>query len=85
MQIAIYILGSLVCLMTGILLLRGFLRGRQRLLLWSGLCFLGLAVSNCLVFVDRIVFPNIDLYPLRLISAAIAMMVMLMGLIWEDE
>lgn len=81
----IYILGGAVCLLCGILLLRGYSAGRQRMLLWSGVCFLGLSLSNFLVFVDLIIFPEIDLYPLRLTSAAAAMAVMLYGLIWEGE
>jgi uncharacterized membrane protein len=83
---AVYILGTLVALCCAILLLRGYARGRQRLLLWSGLCFCGLAISNFLVFVDLIVLPtSIDLYPLRLATAAVAMLLLLFGLIWEAE
>jgi hypothetical protein len=83
---AVYILGTLVALCCGILLLRGYGRGRQRLLLWSGLCFLGLAISNFLVFLDLVVFPTqVDLYALRLATAAVAMLLLLYGLIWEGE
>jgi hypothetical protein len=83
---AVYIVGTLVALCCAILLLRGYARGRQRLLLWSGLCFFGLAISNGLVFVDMIVFPpQIDLYLPRLATAAVAMMLLLYGLIWEGE
>ncbi len=83
---AVYILGTLVALCCAILLLRGYARGRQRLLLWSGLCFFGLAISNFLVFLDLVVFPTqIDLYPLRLATAAAAMLLLLFGLIWEAE
>jgi Family of unknown function (DUF5985) len=83
---AVYILGTLVALACGILLLRGYARGRQKLLLWSGLCFFGLTISNFLVFLDLIVFPtSIDLYPMRLATAALAMLLLLYGLIWEGE
>jgi D-alanyl-lipoteichoic acid acyltransferase DltB (MBOAT superfamily) len=82
----VYIVGTLVALCCAILLLRGYARGRQRLLLWSGLCFFGLAISNFLVFVDMTVFPTqFDLYPLRLGTAAVAMLLLLYGLIWEGE
>ena len=81
---AVYILGTLVALCCAILLLRGYARGRQRLLLWSGLCFFGLAISNFLVFLDLVVFPTqVDLYPLRLATAAVSMLLLLFGLIWE--
>ena len=83
---AVYILGALVALACGILLLRGYRRGRQKLLLWSGLCFVGLAISNFLIFVDLILLPaSIDLYPLRLGTDCIAMLLLLFGLIWEGE
>ena len=83
---AVYILGTLVVLTCAILLMRGYVRGRQKLLLWSSLCFFGLAISNFLVFVDLIMLPvSIDLYPLRLATAAIAMLLLLYGLIWEAE
>jgi hypothetical protein len=82
----VYIVGTLVALCCAILLLRGYARGRQRLLLWSGLCFFGLAISNALVFVDLIVFPTqIDLYLSRLATAAVSMLLLLYGLIWEGE
>lgn len=82
----VYIIGTLVALCCAILLLRGYARGRQRLLLWSGLCFFGLAISNFLVFLDMVVFPTqINLYPLRLATAAVAMLLLLYGLIWEGE
>jgi hypothetical protein len=82
----VYIIGTLLALCCAILLLRGYARGRQRLLLWSGLCFFGLAISNGLVFVDMIVLPTqSDLYPLRLATAAVAMLLLLYGLIWEGE
>jgi Family of unknown function (DUF5985) len=83
---AVYTVGTLVALCCAILLLRGYARGRQRLLLWSSLCFFGLAISNGLVFVDMIVLPTQnDLYPLRLATAAVAMLLLLYGLIWEGE
>ena len=83
---AVYILEGLLALWCAILLLRGFRRGRQKLLLWSGLCFVGLAISNFLIFVDLILLPPaIDLYPLRLATDCIAMLLLLYGLIWEGE
>jgi hypothetical protein len=83
MAAAVYILGILVALACGVLLLRGYLRGRQKLLLWSSLCCL--AASNLLVFLDLVMFPNKDLYVWRLTTAAVAMMFLLYGLIWEGE
>jgi hypothetical protein len=81
---AVYLLASLTSLACAILLLRGYVRGKRRLLLWSGLCFAGLALSNCLVFVDIVLLTTVNLFPLRLITTAVSMSVLLFGLIWES-
>jgi len=85
MKPAVYILGTLTSLGCAVLLLRGYFHVRKKLLLWSGICFAGLTISNFLVFVDLVVFPEIDLYRLRLATAAVAMLILLCGLIWESE
>jgi len=82
---AVYIVGALVTLVCGVLLLRGYVRTRTKLLLWSGICFLGLALSNGLVFVDLVMLPETDLYIARLATAAVAMMILLYGLVFEGE
>ena len=85
MASAVYILGALTTLVCCMLLLRGYFRGRKRLLLWSGLCFAGLTLSNALVFIDLALAPGINLYVWRLSSAALAMLLLLYGLIWESD
>ncbi|MEW5915034.1 MAG: DUF5985 family protein [Gemmatimonadota bacterium] len=85
MAAAVYILGALTSLACAVLLLRGYTRGHQRLLLWSGLCFAALAVSNALVFFDLVVVPHRDLYRWRLIVAALAMSLLLYRLVWEEN
>jgi hypothetical protein len=82
---AVYFLGALTSLLCAILLLRGFLGSRQKLLLWSSLCFFGLTVSNALIFVDLVLLPNLDLYFWRLLAAALAMLLLVYGLVWEGE
>jgi|KBSMisStandDraft_5_1062788.scaffolds.fasta_scaffold1639212_2 uncharacterized protein involved in response to NO len=79
----VYIVGALIMLACGVLLLRGYVRGRQRLLLWSSLCFFGLSVSNTLIFVDLVMLPDHDLYTARLATAAVSTLLLLYGLIWE--
>ncbi len=78
-----YILCALVSLLCAVMLLRGYFRGRHRLLLWSGLCFAGLTIANGLVFLDLVVFPQIDLYPARLAVSAISVLILFLGMIWE--
>jgi uncharacterized protein DUF5985 len=80
---AVYLLGAVITLACAILLVRGYWRGRQKLLLWSGICFFGLAASNLLLFLDLVILPNVDLYTWRLATAAIAMLFLMYGLIWE--
>ena len=78
-----YMLCALVSLLCAILLLRGYLRGRQRLLLWSGLCFAGLTVANALVYVDLVMYPKINLYPARLLVTAVSVLILFLGMVWE--
>jgi Family of unknown function (DUF5985) len=81
----VYILAALTSLACALLLLRGYARGKKKLLLWSGLCFLVLALSNVLLFLDLVVVPNVDLYRWRLMTAALAMALLVYGLIWESK
>ena len=85
MSSAAYLLCALVSGLCAAMLLRGFSRGRHRMLLWSGLCFAGLTVSNLLVFIDLVVFPRVNLYPVRLIVSAASVFLLLLGLLWEGE
>lgn len=85
MTAALYILTCITTLLCASLLLRAFVKVRKRLLLWSGLCFVGLTISNSLVIADLLLFPNIDLYTYRLGSTAVSMAFILYGLIWEGR
>jgi hypothetical protein len=80
---AIYALGAATKLACAWLLVRGYLRGRSRLLLWSSICFLLLSASSALVFVDLVLLPAVDLFPVRLAVTAAALATLLYGLIWE--
>ena len=85
MAAVIYTLCALTCLVCAVLLLRGFQSTRVRLLLWSGLCFVGLTVSNVILVFDRIVFPDVDLTTPRLVVALVGMLLLVFGLIWEGD
>ena len=82
---AVLILSFLTTLLCAALLLRAYWRVRRRLLLWSGLCFAGLTLSNLLVIADLLMFPTIDFYTWRSGTAAAAMALLLYGLIWESQ
>ena len=82
----VYSLCTATALICCLLLLRGYQRSRNKLLLWGGLCFAGLTLNNGLLAVDKIVFPDeIDLFVWRLLVALSAMLVLLFGLIWDFE
>lgn len=83
--VAVNILGTILVSLCAFLLLRAFTRVRKRLLLWSGLCFGGLAISNALVFVDLAVVPHLDLYGLRLGVAAVSLLVLVYGMLFESD
>ncbi|HYC38398.1 MAG TPA: DUF5985 family protein [Usitatibacter sp.] len=85
MAALIYSLCALTSLVCAVLLLRGFQQSRMHLLLWSGLCFACLTVSNVLLVLDRIVFPDVNLTPARLIAALAGLLLLVFGLIWESE
>lgn len=85
MASALYVLTCLTTLLCAVLLLRAYANVRKRLLLWSGLCFVGLTVSNLLVIADLVLLPQIDFYTYRLGSAAVGMILLLLGLVWESR
>jgi hypothetical protein len=79
----VYALCALTSLSCSILLLRGYARSRARLLLWSGLCFVGLFINNALLVVDaRMVF---DLSVVRTLPAVVGVALLLYGLVWESD
>lgn len=85
MNPALYILTCLTMLLCAVLLLRAYFNVRRRLLLWSGLCFVGLTISNFFVVLDLVLFRNIDFYTWRLGSATVSILLLLYGLIWESR
>jgi Family of unknown function (DUF5985) len=83
---AVYLLcfgASAICMA---LLIRAWLRTKSRLLLWSALCFVGLAVNNLLLFVDLVLLPiEVDLRPYRIATAIGAIAVLLYGFVTEAD
>lgn len=82
---AVYLLCALASGGCAALQLRGFFRSRTTLLLWSSLAFLGLALSNALLFLDLVVLPGTDLFLARNLVGAASGLLLLYGLIWEVE
>ena len=82
----VYILCALTSIACAALLLRGYARSRTGLLLWSSLCFVGLALNNVLLFVDKVIFENgPDLTLFRSLTALAAVLILVYGLIWDSD
>jgi hydrogenase/urease accessory protein HupE len=81
----VYVLCALTSVLCAGLLLRSYRANRTRLLLWSTLCFVGLAINNILLFVDIVLVPGVDLRFLRSGSALIALVLLTIGLVWESR
>ena len=83
--IFVYVLCAGAALLCTLLLLRGYLHTRTRLLLWSTFCFVGLTVNNVLVIIDLVVFPQVDLFIWRTVAALLGVAALLFGLLWEGR
>ncbi len=85
MAMLIYALCALTALACALLLLAGSRRTGSRMLLWSGLCFGGLALTNALIVVDALDLTTENLSTLRLMVALCALVLLLYGLIFEEK
>ena len=83
MATLIYALCALTSLAAAVLLLRGYRQNGTRLLLWAGLCFVGLALNNALLFVDLGLVPEVDLSVWRSLPTLIGLGLLTYGLVWE--
>ncbi|MBA4327071.1 MAG: hypothetical protein C0428_02470 [Polaromonas sp.] len=81
----IYLLCAVTSLICAWLLLRSYRRTRFPLLFWSGLCFSALALNNLLLVLDKLVFPDINFSIVRVSLALLALLLLLFGLIWQDD
>lgn len=81
----VYLLCAATSMSCAALLLRGYRRQRTRLLLWSSLCFVLLALNNILLFIDLIVVTSTDLSLWRSVTALAGVSILLFGLIWESR
>ncbi len=85
MATVIYGLCALTALLCTWLLLQAYRRTRYKLLLWGGLCFAALSLNNIILVVDKVVLPYEDLSMWRQVTALVAMVILLYGLIWDAE
>lgn len=86
MAALIYSLCALTSLTATALLWRAWAGSRARLLFWSALCFALLTVNNVVLVLDKVVWPvEVDLRLWRLATALGAVVVLLVGLVWEED
>ena len=71
---------SAIC---ALLLLRGWLGSRSRLLMWSAACFGLLTVNNVLLVADRLIWTGTDLGLARGVSGLVALAFLVAGLVWD--
>ena len=81
----VYGLCAITSVACAVLLLRAYQRSPTRLLLWSGLCFSGLALNNLLLFADYQLGAQADLSLYRNLTAAASVLMLLVGLIWDHN
>jgi hypothetical protein len=85
MAFTIYSLCTLTSLACAWLLLASYRRTGHRLLFWSGWSFVAMTVNNLFLVLDKVVFPDVYLLPVRLVAALVSMLLLLYGLIYEKE
>ncbi len=85
MAYTIYSLCTLTSLACAWLLLASHRRTGHRLLFWSGWSFAAMTVNNLFLMLDKVVFPDVYLLPVRLIAALVSMLLLIYGLIYEKE
>ena len=81
----VYLLCAATSAACAVILLRGHHRTGTPLLLWSGLCFVGLALNNAMLVVDLTLIPDVDLSTWRILPAAVGVAFLFYGLVWESE
>lgn len=88
----VYALCMITSIAIAVLLLRGYLQSRARLLLWCALCFVALAVNNGLLVLDKVVYPDggLNLFGIamsiwRSATALAGLALLLWGMIWDVE
>ena len=81
--VAVYLLCFVTSGACAWLLARNYRRTGTRLLMWSALCFLFLALNNAVVFLDALVLPDVDLAVPRLALSLAAVAVLLFGFVWD--
>jgi hypothetical protein len=78
---AVYLMCAVTSLACAALLIRSYRRSHMRLILWTSLCFLGLAANNLLLVVDLAIIESIDFRIARAMVSLAGVAILLWGMI----
>jgi len=81
----VYILCAIMSVACAVMLFKQYRQNATHLILWSCLCFVGLALNNAILVIDVIIFPQVDFNGglWRSVLSSISGSLLLFGLIWE--
>lgn len=79
----VYILCAITSFASAVLLWRAARGSASRLLMWSSLCFVGMAINNVLLFVHVATPDDVRVFIPANIAALASALVLLIGLIWD--
>lgn len=79
----VYLLCAVTSLGCALLLLRAYQRTSTRLLLWSGLCFVGLFINNALLVLDHRIATDLSVE--RTLPALLGVALLVYGLVWDSR
>jgi hypothetical protein len=85
MAAVVYVLCALTSFACAVLLLRAYFQRRVNLLFWSGLSFIGFALSNLFLVIDTIMVPAVDLRLFRSVPVLAGLAVLIYGLVWDTD
>ena len=83
MAVLVYFLCSITSFGCALFLGRAYFKNKTRLLFWSSICFVCVALNNILLTVDFFLGPSFDLSMFRAWIILGGMMAMVYGLIWD--
>jgi hydrogenase/urease accessory protein HupE len=81
----VYLLSAATCLLCAVMLFRGYLRSRVRLLFWAGICFVGLMADNFTLYIDGVLYPEVNLAVWNKVLGLIGLVILVYGLVWESK
>lgn len=79
----VYVGCAATSLLCALLLLRGYRADGSQLLLWSGVCFVGLTLNNLLLVIDPWDVTYIDLW--RKVPTLVGLVLLNVALVWRSR